>query len=559
MAVSSQQKLVVVVVGDTKQFEQSLTRASGKTESFSKGLGKSAGGARAELLAMAKQAGDSARASKTWMDERNRQLAETEKQSGLAGLASSGLAVRFGLVTAGAVAGAQALSEASKALEVTGTKAGTTEGRIRNLGSALLRGDVVGGIQALAKESGLSSDQLDRLAQNSQKAGNQVEIDGLKAAAAAAGFSQLASDLNKASAAANALAAQQALDFSQRGEQIIDTPAGPVAITKGTSPNDLGRMQGPGGTVGIPTFNGSDLNPPRRRGITVEQRNAWFDAGIARFLDQARDVPTLQGQIAALNKIETLISQRIAITKDITRKLKLEDQIRGIERQKSSLAGQIAANVAQAKADAATAAKQKKALEQQQRALARAALIAREFRMLGLGPDGNPATPSVANLRKRIGTFESNVQGTFLDTKKTQAQLSRFRKVLAQAVVPEEIRAKIDDLLLGLGRQLRSGLDKLGKTGGPLTKTTQLSDRILDGLGLGRDQERILRARLSHFNSAGVALKGSGSGSVNVTVQAPDIYMDGAKVTKGVSKTQKRLRKVNTSQRNGPNQGLTVA
>lgn len=549
------QKLVVVVVGDTSQFEASLTKASARTQSFSSGLTKQAGGARAELLALAQQAGDSARASQKWTAERNRQLAESEAASTRAGAASVALAARYSLVGAAAYAGVQLIQDLTAALKVDGDQAGTVEGRFRNLGASLLRGDLIGGLRAVREEGHLSADALDALVQHSQAAGNQVEIDGLKAAAAAADISSWTKALNEASAAATEFASRQALDFSARGEQIISTPSGDVAIQRGTSPNDLGRMQGVGGTVGIPTFNPDDLNPPSsRRGVTQTQRNQWFDAGIARMIDQARDVPTLRGQIAALNQIEQLITDRIAVTKDITRKLTLEDQIRGIERQKRGVSDLIVAATAQAKADAEAAAQQRAALEKQRRENARAQLVAREFRMLGLSEDGSPVTPGRANLLKRIGTFEDNVAGTFLDTNKTRTQLARFRSVLAEGVVPKEIRGKIDEMLRELSSTLRGGLDK---TASEVTRTTKLSQSpILAGLGLDRDTLRELRARLSHFNSAGVALAGAGAHTQPVNVySSTTVVIDGRQIEPIMTKHQQKRRSRNPTQRRGPNAG----
>lgn len=289
---------------------------------------------------------------------------------------------------------------------------------------------------------------------------------------------------------------------------------------------------------------------PVAAGPSASLRNQWFDAGISRQLDRTQDIPTIAGQIGALQKIAAQIQRRIQLTKDITRKLNLEDQLVSVNRQIRGLQG----DQASALADRIAAAKERQA---QQAADRLERITSKEFRMLGLAADGNAVTPGRANLLKRIGTFEDNVRGTFLDTSKTKSELARFRKVLAEAMVPKEVRAKIDELLTDLGRQLRDGMEK--KVAGPLTKTTALSsDRILAGLGLGPEARRELQARLSHFNSSGVALSGAGAGSMSVTVQAPDVYLDGTKISKSTSRQQTRTRKLNPPQRNGPNQGVIV-
>ena len=65
--------------------------------------------------------------------------------------------------------------------------------------------------------------------------------------------------------------------------------------------------------------------PPPKAGATAAQRHAWFDAVIGRQRNRVQDVDALQGQIAALGDIARLIQERLNITKDITRRLKLED------------------------------------------------------------------------------------------------------------------------------------------------------------------------------------------------------------------------------------------
>jgi hypothetical protein len=89
------------------------------------------------------------------------------------------------------------------------------------------------------------------------------------------------------------------------------------------------------------------------KGISVTQRNAWFDAMISRQISRVQDITSVKGQITRLQQIGTLIQQRIAATKDITRKLNLEDQLLEVQRMISADQAQIAETVAQAQQDAA--------------------------------------------------------------------------------------------------------------------------------------------------------------------------------------------------------------
>lgn len=498
------QKLVVVVAGDTSQFEQALNRAQQKAGQFSSGLGKSAGGARAELLAMAKSAGDSVKASQQFMEQRQAQL-EAEKRSA----AGSGLLVaRYSLLGAAAYAAFQATRELGKQLEVTGEKAGTASGRVRNLGAALLQGDLVGGIKALAKDGSAAADQLQRI-------GDTASLLKLSTQAASAGMSDLAKNAREAAAAV--LAANNA--FSD-----------PNKIRDSTSPGAIA-----GETSGKPL-----PKPAKRKGLTATQRNRFFDAGLARQLDRNQDIGTLQGQVSDLRRIEGLIEKRIGATKDITRRLNLEDQLVRVRRQRRGIEQQIAANVDQAKQLAALR-------EQQLEAARRAALQARQFRGLGLSADGTPLVPSEQNLRRQLSTLSDRIEKANLKLPaKLKSQLAGARKELSGEFgkLTRDSRAAIDSLF----QTIR---DRFQKGGGPLTATTSLnSNAILSGLGLDRDTLVALRARLSRFNSAGVALAGAGSSQTQKIVINHTTTLDGRVVEHSVTKhQQKRARSIPATRR----------
>lgn len=219
---------------------------------------------------------------------------------------------------------------------------------------------------------------------------------------------------------------------------------------------------------------------PVATGVSASQRNQWFDAAIARKIDRNQDISTIQGQIRGLEAIAAEIERRIAVTKDITRKLTLEDELVQVNRQRKSLVLQLAEQQAD-------------------------------------------------------------------DARKAREKAMAARKDLEETA---------NAVKLGVAAAAAAFKEATDKTG-PLTKATQLSsDRILSGLNLARDDERTIRARLSHFDSNASALSGSGSGSMTVQVNSTTV-VDGKVIAKSTSKQQARVRKVNTSQRNGPLAGRT--
>jgi hypothetical protein len=184
---------------------------------------------------------------------------------------------------------------------------------------------------------------------------------------------------------------------------------------------------------------------------------------------------------------------------------------------------------------------------------------ARQFRALGLSAEGGDITPSINNLRKQLASLTARLAttGTSLSSK-LKGQLAGIRKVLAgefgKATV--ETRDKIKQLF----DTIRQTFDQESRQGGPLTKTTSLNtNRILDGLGLSRDAEKELRARLSRFNSAGIASAGTsrtastfpGAGApivVNTTVM-----LDGQRVGQSTKRFLANDRRHNPPQKRGPN------
>jgi hypothetical protein len=167
----------------------------------------------------------------------------------------------------------------------------------------------------------------------------------------------------------------------------------------------------------------------------------------------------------------------------------------------------------------------------------------------------------VANLRKQFASLTDRLGTDPALSSKLKSQFEGVGKLLSGSLgkVTEESRSAIVELF----ETIRGTFDKeSSKTKGPLTKTTTLNtNAILQGLGLSPEDERNLKARLSHFNSAGIARAGAGQGVTRagaqreITVNVPDIFIDGRKVTSNVSGHQARNRRRNPSQRRGPNVG----
>lgn len=236
----------------------------------------------------------------------------------------------------------------------------------------------------------------------------------------------------------------------------------------------------------------------------------------------------------------------------------LQKQLGALEQLKAGLERQIKAGVdvqsAQSQLVQVVGAIGDKQKEIQQKALE--ALQSNQFRALGLTAGGDALTPTVANLKKQLEQLSKNDLSS-----KAEGSLSRIGKVLSGSFgkVTEETRSAIKRMF----DQIRGELDKGAKTldKGPLTKTTALSpNKILAGLGLDRDTEKLLRARLSGFNSSGLALAGkqpklSGSfSSAPVVVQSNvTVELDGDVLARSTTRAQQKAGRRNPKQKRGPN------
>jgi hypothetical protein len=192
-------------------------------------------------------------------------------------------------------------------------------------------------------------------------------------------------------------------------------PAGTAAAVAGRFPGGPPGLTGPAGTA-----------PP---GASASQRNTWFDQMISRSLDRVQDIPTLRGQISRLRQIATLVQQRIAATKDVTRKLTLGDTLVGVTRQMKTDQQQITQNM-KAAADAA----KQHALDAAQVAVDRAGLTV-------------SLTDDLAALRHQLqvmkaeGATDSDIVSVLLAIKGKEAEIAQAQKDRLDAVRQQKLDA----------------------------------------------------------------------------------------------------------------------
>src|SRR5262249_5958040 len=166
-----------------------------------------------------------------------------------------------------------------------------------------------------------------------------------------------------------------------------------------------------------------------------------------------------------LGRIAGLIGDGLAITKDITRRLKLEDELLDIQRQEREKRAEILAKEREAEKKLAEQAREnvKKATTRIQKvneaALAQAKAIetraaalrrATQFRALGLTATGKQRT-TIKWLRRRAVQVAKKIAGTKADTVTNRAKLARINYVLTtwdqlDPAVAEEIRSELDEI-----------------------------------------------------------------------------------------------------------------
>lgn len=322
---------------------------------------------------------------------------------------------------------------------------------------------------------------------------------------------------------------------------------GPAGARGPITAADVARMTGgPGGPA------------PAAAGPSGKLLNQWFDTRIGRALDRVQDAP-MRAQLGKLQQIAGLVSRRIAVTKDITRRLQLEDTLLQVQRQGKAVRQQLQqafldrlqfnvdrAGVTTTLSDDLAALRKLNAvlaqriraggdtlaLEQQQlgvqqqitavlkeqAANAVAARQARQFRLLGFGPGGEDLIPGVKGLKGTLAGVAKAIEGSFLDTKKTRGLLAHIRQVLSGGLgsVGDEVRTKIAQILADLKAQLKqSAVD--------VTKFHHANpDAIIAaaGLHLTTRQRRRLELAISGIGPGGSVPSFSGqfggAGAINI-------------------------------------------
>lgn len=321
-----------------------------------------------------------------------------------------------------------------------------------------------------------------------------------------------------------------------------------------------------------------------RRGGGVEAAGKAIDAEITKINDLAkrskaraarafqnlmdslsRDLTTAGATVSESDNLRVLQQQLAAVRAQI----RIQGRTKDLLDQQAEISAQIVVTqrgIAESARSAAaearvTAAAEKQAAEARMRAALQTALAnkkADQFEQLGLTREGGQRVPGVGALSGRLATLREQVKGTFLDTKKTQAEFARIAAVLVQG--PKKVGRDVRAAILQMLQDIFGALDQGGRQG-PLTKTSGLNTKkILEGLGLSEQQIRELRGRLSSFNTAGRAPAGSqnlptGGGVTGGLVVENYITVEvgGQKLTGIVTKEEQKRKRRNPKQKRGPN------
>jgi hypothetical protein len=123
-----------------------------------------------------------------------------------------------------------------------------------------------------------------------------------------------------------------------RGPRVDELIAEAFQFVTGVNPKLRARIKK--SAEAIAKAANEEIVKAARRGPTAEQRNTWFDAMISRQLDRVQDL-SLRRQLARLRTIAQEIRARLAVTRDTTRRLTLEDRLLDVLRQQRSVQEQI--------------------------------------------------------------------------------------------------------------------------------------------------------------------------------------------------------------------------
>jgi hypothetical protein len=252
-------------------------------------------------------------------------------------------------------------------------------------------------------------------------------------------------------------------------------------------------------------------------------------------LAQAQLTPSTGDDRRILSTQAALLRLEIQHSKTLKDRIALTQQLAGIVGQ---IQGIDQAD-AQAAKDAAAAAKQRR----------QDALQAREFKVLGLDPTGQPFAPGLRSLRRELGSIRGRIRGTATDTKKNEGLLGNVTKLLFgkdSHSLTKDVRDTVKQMLDALNQALNTG------TGIDTKYKAANTSKLLAGLGLSPDQIRATRARLSQLGPGGTVPAGSYAASGGSTVVHTTIKLDGRTVATNTTRHQDKQKRRNPPQKRGP-------
>jgi len=204
-----------------------------------------------------------------------------------------------------------------------------------------------------------------------------------------------------------------------------------------------------GGNARRPTVGAaSDAETRKEREARLKRLRAAREAARAAVVERAelqveraQQTKSLADDLVALNRLKALLAKRIAGAKRLGR-----DTL-AFERQQLDVQNQIN-GVLQQQAEASKAAQEARAKRRS----------ARQFRLLGLTAEGDDPVAGVKGLRRQLQAATKALDGTFLDTRKTQSLIARIQKILSGGLgkVGKDVRQKIQDIIDDLNNKLKS-------------------------------------------------------------------------------------------------------
>lgn len=356
------------------------------------------------------------------------------------------------------------------------------------------------------------------------------------------------------------------------------------------------RINVPGSPTYDPSAGGAGLatsfNRPGAK-ITAEQRNTFFDNAIARILLRG-GLGKIREQIAAINRAEALIVKRIAATKDVTRKLNLEDQLLQLRSQAKDLQTQLGQEFLDSLSFGVTKAQATKsvaddlvalsalqagirkriaaegrtlALQQQlfdvQQQITAAILQQRQakadarksaqFKAIGLTAEGEERAPSVKHLLAQLAALKKAISGTTFNTPALQKRLAGIFDTLTKGGVGRDVKNAIKSILDDVDKQFGERRRR------NLTKFRGVNvAAILNGLGLSPEQTRSLHKRIAGLGAGGTVPGGSSPAfagvGADITVNTT-LTLDGREIAKNTTYHQSKQQKRRASSRRGPYAG----